>query len=210
MSPWWTLRRLIGFSLFNYVGSDTVHLRNVMIREFNSSKSNAEKFNTIMDIATVHVNALTNGTGEVENVKEVAENFAISLWGEVLYANPSNHVDGRILSLSEILLQLAASPWSSVLYATQVFLKLVTPGEPTRSEAKVRARAVRIIEDNLQKLERYEASNPNAPLKAIRNLSVNTGGSRAGSLSKFGTEFTKLNLFGWVSFACEVTTTDER
>lgn len=42
-SPFWTLRRLIGESLFNYVGPDTSHHRNVFIREFNSTKSNAEK-----------------------------------------------------------------------------------------------------------------------------------------------------------------------
>ena len=199
MSPWWTLRRLIGLSLFNYVGPDVGHLRNALIREFNNSQSNAEKFNTIVEIATAHVKALTSddSSGEVKDVKTVAENFAISLWGEILYANRSNHVDGRILSISKTLLSSAASPWSSVVYTVQLFLKLVTPGEPTRSEAKVQAKVDEVIEDNLKILNRYEHNNPDASPKAIRNISVNTGGGRDGPLSSFATEFTKLNLFGW-------------
>lgn len=198
MSPWWTLRRLIGLSLFNYVGPDTVYQRNVLIREFNSMKSNAEKFDTMLEFATAHVNALTSDvpSGEVEDVKLAAENFAIALWGEVLYGNRSNYVDGRILGLSETLLHLAGSPWPSVQYAFQVFLKLVTPGEPTRSEAKIQERVVKVIDDNLDILEKYEHENPNAPLKTIRSLSVNTGGERTGPLSRLATEFSKLNLFG--------------
>ena len=199
MSPWWTLRRLIGLSLFNYVGSEVGHQRNVLIREFNNLKSNAEKFNTVVEIATAHVNALTSddSTGEVEDVKTVAENFAISLWGEVLYANRSNHVDGRILSISNKLLHLAGSPWPSVVYTVQLFLKLVTLGKPTRSEAKVQAKIRKVIKANLNILETYEHNNPNASPKAIRNISVNTGGGRDGPLSSFATEFSKLNLFGW-------------
>ena len=198
MSPWWTLRRLIGLSLFNYVGSDTTRQRSALIREFNSSNSNAEKFNTIFEIATAHVDALTGGlpSREVEDIKHAAENYAIALWGEVLYGNPNNHVDGRILGIGKILLDLAGSPWPSVQYSFQVFLKLVATGEPTRYEAKVKRRVEEVIEDNLDILEKYEHKNPNAPLKAIRSLSVNTGGARAGPLSRFATEFTKLNLFG--------------
>ena len=212
MSPWWTLRRLIGLSLFNYVGSDTVHQRSALIREFNSSKSNAEKFNTIFEIATAHIDALTGGlpSREVENIKHAAENFAIALWGEVLYGNPNNHVDGRILDLSEILLHLAGSPWPSVRYSFHVFLKLVTSGQPTWSEAKIKRRVDQVIEDNLDILEEFEHNNPNAPLKSIRSLSVNSGGERVGPLSKLATEFTKLNLFGWFSFACRVAMTNER
>ena len=211
MSPWWTLRRLIGLSLFNYVGSETVHQRNAFIREFNSSKSNAEKFNTIFEVATEHIHALTGGlpSEEVEDIRHSIENFAIALWGQVLYGNPTNHVDGRILGLSEILLHSAGSPWPSVQYSFQVFLKLVTPGESTRSEAKIKRRVEQVIEDNLEILEEYEHKNPNAPLKGIRSLSVNTGGERLGPLSNFATEFTKLNLFGWFSLPCRVATTDE-
>ena len=213
MSPWWTLRRLIGLSLFNYVGAEVGHQRNVLIREFNNSKSNAEKFNTVVEIATAHVNALTSddSSSEVEDVQHVAENFALSLWGEVLYANSSNHVDGGILSISETLLHMAASPWPSVVYNIQLFLKLVSPGEPTRSEAKVQAKVAKVIEDNLNILTTYEHNNPNASPKAIRNISLNTGGGRDGHLSSFATEFTKLNLFGLVPIACVgVPGTDER
>lgn len=199
MSPWWTLRRLIGLSLFNYVGSEVGHQRNVLIREFNNPMSNAEKFNTVVEIATAHVNALTSddSSGEVDDVKTVAENFAVSLWGEVLYANRNNHIDGRTLSISETLLHLAGSPWPSVVYTVQLFLKLVTPGEPTRSEAKIQAQVEKVIEDNLNILKTHEHNNPNASPTAIRNISVNTGGGRDGPLSRFATEFTKLNVFGW-------------
>lgn len=197
-SPFWTLRRLIGNSLFNEVGPETNHQRNVFIREFNSTKSNSEKFDTITKIATVHANALTGGgsTAEVDDIRYSADNFAIALWGETLYGNPKHHVGGRVLSLSETIINLAGDPWPSVWYSFQLFLKLVNPGDPTRSEAKLRARVAKVVEGNIGKLEEYERNNPDAPLKTIRNLSVMTGGGRTGPLSKLASEFTNLNLFG--------------
>jgi len=201
-SPFWTLRRLIGHSLFNDVGPNITHHRNVFIREFNSTKSNAEKFDTISKIATEHANALAgdDSTAEVEDIRYSADNFAIALWGETLYGNPNHHVGGRVLSLSETIINLAGNPWPSVWYSFLLFLKLVNPGEPTRSEAKLRAKVAQVVEKNIGKLEQYEYENPDAPLKTIRNLSVNTGGGRTGPLSRFASEFTNLNLFGLLPF----------
>ena len=197
-SPFWTLRRLIGNSLFNYVGHETSFQRNVFIREFNSTKSNSQKFATITKIASTHAHALAGdgSTAEVDDIRYSADNFAIALWGETLYGNPDHHVGGRVLSLSETIINLAGNPWPSVWYSILLFLKLVTPGEPTRSEARLRSKVAKVVERNLVKLEEYERNNPDAPLKTIRNLSVMTGGSRTGPLSKFASEFTNLNLFG--------------
>ena len=89
-SPFSTLRRLTGNSLFNYNGPQTSHQRNIFIREFNSTKSNSKKFDTISKIATVHVNALADKSPstEVINITNAADNFALTLWGETLYRNP--------------------------------------------------------------------------------------------------------------------------
>jgi len=209
-SPFWTLRRLIGNSLFNYVGPETSHQRNVFIREFNSTKSNSEKFDTITRIAIAHANALTGeaSTADVDDIRYSADNFAIALWGETLYGNPNHHVGGRVLSLSETIIKLAGDPWPSVWYSFQLFLRLVPPGEPTRSEAKLRERVAQVVEKNIGKLEEFERNNPDAPLKTIRNLSVMTGGGRSGPLSKFASEFTNLNLFGSFSFIVKGTQAD--
>ena len=209
-SPFCTLRRLIGESLFNYVGPETSHQRNVFIREFNSTKSNYEKFDTITKIATAHANALTgeDSTAEVDDFRHTVDNFAVALWGEILYGNPNNHVDGRVLSLSETIINLAGSPWPSIWYSFQLFLKQVSPGEPTRSEAKLQARVNEVGERNIGKLEEYEQNNPDAPLKTIRNLSFMTGGERTGPLSEFASQFTNLNLFGSSSFIHEGTQAD--
>ncbi|EEA27853.1 hypothetical protein TMatcc_003846 [Talaromyces marneffei ATCC 18224] len=197
-SPFWTLRRLIGESLFNYVGPDTSHHRNVFIREFNSTKSNAEKFSTIKRIAQEHANMLTGQAkaADVDDIRYSADNFAIALWGETLYGNPSHYIGGRVLELSETIITLAGNPWPSVWYSIQLFFKMVTPGEPTRSESKLRQKVAKVVEANMEKLEAYEKANPQAPLKTIRNLSVMTGGGKTGPLSKFASEFTNLNLFG--------------
>ena len=201
-SPFWTLRRLFSNSLFNYIGHETSHQSNVFIREFNSTKSNSEKFDAITKVATAHVNALTgnDSIAEVDDIRHSADNFAIALWGEILYGNPNNHVDGRVLHLSDIIMDLAANPWPSIWYYFQLVCKMVTPGEPTHSEAKLRSKVDKVIEGNIDKLEEYERNNPDAPLKTIRDLSVKTGGGRTGPLSKFASEFTNLNLFGMFSF----------
>ena len=182
----------------NDIGPEVSHHRNVFIREFNSTKSNAEKFNTIRKIAIDHTNALAgeNLTAEVRDFRYAADNFAIALWGETLYANPNHHMDGRVMHLSEIIINLAGSPWPSVWYSLQLFLKLVKAGEPTCSEAKLRARVIEKVDKSIRVLEEYERHNPEAPLKTIRNLSVRTGGNRTGPLSKFASAFTTLNFFG--------------
>ncbi|OKL59584.1 hypothetical protein UA08_05246 [Talaromyces atroroseus] len=197
-SPFWTLRRLIGNSLFNYVGPETSHQRNVFIKEFNNTKSNAEKMATISRIAQEHANALAGQakSAHVDDIRYSADNFAIALWGETLYGNPDHYKGGHVLELSETIINLAGDPWPSVWYSLQLILKLVKPGDPTRSEAKLRQRVAKIVERNVEKLEAFEKSNPDAPLKTIRQLSVMTGGGRTGPLSKFASEFTNLNLFG--------------
>jgi hypothetical protein len=145
----------------------------------------------------MHANTLTGqgSTAEVDDIRHFADNFAIGLWGETLYGNSNNHVGGHVLSLSETILTLAGDPWPLVWYSFQLFLKLVAPGEPTRSEAKLRARVANVVQGNIGILEEYECSNPDAPLKTIRNLSIMTGGGRTGPLSKLASEFTNLNIF---------------
>lgn len=197
-SPFYTLRRLIGHSLFNEVGPETSNQRNVFIREFNTTKSNSEKFDSIAKIATAHANALTGevSTNEVDDIRSSADNFAIALWGETLYAKPNYYLDGRVMGLSEAILALVGNPWPSIWYSFLLFLKLVNPGEPTRSEAKLRAKVADLIEEDIGNLTEYEQNNTDAPLKTIRNLSVMTGGGLTGPLSKFAFEFANLNLFG--------------
>lgn len=204
-SPFQTLRRLVGSSLFVYVGPKTSHLRNSYIREFSSTKSNSEKFDTISKLVTTHVNALTgeDSTAEVDDFRSSSENFGIALWGEILYGNPNLHIGGLVSDLSNTMLKLVSDPWSSIWHSLQVFLRLVTPGETTRSEGKVRARLVKIIESNIGKLEEYERNNPDAPLKAIRTLSVMTGGGRTGPLSQSAYDLTGINLFGSLSLLLE-------
>lgn len=197
-SPFWTLRRLIGNSLFNQVGPQITHPRNVFIKEFNHTKANEAKFPTIKKIAQAHANALVgNGaSADIDDIRYSADNFAIALWGETLYGNPDHHKGGKVLALSEKIITLAGEPWPSVWYSIALFFRLVTPGEPTRSEAKLRKGVHKVVEGNIKKLEAYEAANPDAPLKVIRSLSVATGGGKTGPLSEFASEFTNLNLFG--------------
>ena len=197
-SDFCTLRRLIGASLFDYIGPDTQSLRKAYVREFNTASKNAENFNTILKVATEHARALSGdrSTALVSDVKKSAENFAIGLWGELLYGNPDHHRHGHVRHLSETILLLASSPWSVVSYVVQQSLRLVIPGEPTRSEGKLRAKMAEICERNISKLEAYERNNPNAPLKTIRSLSILTGGEKTGALSTAAAEFTMLNLFG--------------
>ena len=115
-SPFYTLRRLIGHSLFNEVGPEISNHRNVFVREFNTTKSNSKKFETIVKIATAHANALTGevSTEEVDDIRSSADNFAVALWGGTLYANPNYYLGGRVLSLSEAILALVGNPWPSV------------------------------------------------------------------------------------------------
>ena len=144
----------------------------MFIREFNNTKSNSEKFDTIREMATAHINALTDegSTIEIDDITHSTENFAVSLWGEILYANPSYHVGGHVLSLAGITLKLAGDPWPPIWYFFQLLLKRVTPGEPTRSEAKLRTKVSEIIEKSIGKLEKHERDNPGAPLKTMRRL----------------------------------------
>ena len=129
-------------------------------------------------------------------MKRAADNFAVSLWGELLYGNPNFHEGGAVLSLSDKIMDLAVSPWSNLWHAIQRLLGLVAADEPTKSEAKVRADLAGLAEENMAILETHELHHPKAPPKTIRNLSLNSGGGRYGPLSDFAYELTHLNVFG--------------
>ena len=163
---------MIGNSLFNQVGPETTQQRNAFIREFNNTKSNSEKFDTIGEMAETHISALTGqrSTAEIDDITHSAENFAIALWGEILYGNPNYHVGGHVLSLANIVLKLAGDPWPPIWYFFQLLLKRVTPGESTRSEAKLRSKISLVVGKSIGKLQEYERDHPNAPLKTIRKL----------------------------------------
>ena len=197
-SPFRNLARSIGVSLFNVVGSETSRQRSVYMREFNNTKSNSEKFDTITKMATTHAHALTgeSSIAEIDDIRHFAESFAVALWGETLYGHPNMHVSGQVLSLSEKILNLAVDPWHLVWYTIQLRLKLKSPDEPTRLEAKCRTGVDKILDGNVEKLEEYERNNPDAPLKTIRKLSIFTDGERTGPLSEFATSFGNLNIFG--------------
>ncbi|KAM7185125.1 Cytochrome P450 [Naviculisporaceae sp. PSN 640] len=212
-SPFWTLRRMIGnLSLFNYVGPDTRHQRSVFIREFNSTKSNKEKFPTITRIAREHCAGLLDfdgASGIVKDIRLAADNFAISLWGDVLYGNPDNHLDenGRVRTLSNKIMDLAGDPWPAIwYYLQQAVLGLLSPGQPTKSERLLRNDIEGVIGRNISRLRDWESTNAgshhdkeegdNQGMKTLRALSIQTGGGPTGPLSKFATEFANLNLFG--------------
>ena len=123
-------------------------------------------------MATAHIDALI-GEGSIAEIGDIThstENFAVALWGELLYGHPKYHVGGHVLSLAGIILKLAGDPWPPIWYFFQLLLKRVTPGEPTRSEAKLRTKVSDIIEKNIGILEEYERDKPDAPLKVIRKL----------------------------------------
>lgn len=218
-SPFWTLRRMIGnLSLFNYVGPDTRHQRSVFIREFNSTKSNKEKFPTITRLAREHCDGLLASSaapfdgasgGLVKDIRLAADNFAISLWGDVLYGNPNNHLDenGTVRTLSNKIMDLAGDPWPAIwYYLQQAVLGLLSPGQPTKSERLLRNDIEGVIGRNISRLMEWESSNAHSDvgngeegksqMKTLRALSLQTGGESTGPLSKFATEFSNLNLFG--------------
>ena len=197
-SPFSTLRRLIGGSLFDYVGKDLVHKRKLFIREFNNPNSNAKKFDSIAKTADWHIDTLAgeNLTSDVSSITSHANDFATSMWGEILYGNPLYHLDGEVIRLSDMILDLTASPWSPIKYTIQLFLGLVCLGAPTRSERKIRDRVDKVVGKTLKTLEEFERSNPGAAPKTIRNLSIVSGGGRTGPLTDFAQDFANLNLVG--------------
>lgn len=197
-SPFATLRRLTGKTLFTDTGPDVKLHRKVFGREFNTTGSLAEKFKTIAQVASSHVDALAENarTGRVGDLKLDTDKFAISAWGELLYGNPRNHIDGEVWNVSEKILYFSGSIWNSVTYAVQVSLRVLTAGIPSHSERKVCKKIAEIINRNMIILEDHEKNNYHGPMKLIRSLSVQTGGPGAGQLSEFATEFANLNVFG--------------
>lgn len=172
--------------------------RGVFIKEFNNPLSNVGKFDGVMRVAAEHVRALAGDTdsAEVPDIRHAADNFAATLWGDTLYGRSDALTDGRVMEVADEILRRAGSPWPSALYSFMLNFGLVEPGKPTPSEAKVRGEIEDLYEKNVQHLEEYERNNPDSPMKTIRSLSVADGGKRTGPLTRFATQFARLNVFG--------------
>lgn len=152
------------------------------------------KFDTIKRITEQHCADIE---GYVDDIRHVADNFAVALWGDLLYGNPSNRVDSKVLTLSNTTMDMVGDPWSAVWYYFQLILRFISPGQPTRYETKLRSQIANVMRRNIANLHAHEAkpSNTTAP-KTIRSISLQTGGTPTGPLSTFATEFANLNLFG--------------
>ena len=189
---------MIGDNLFSHASPETNYRRNIFIKEFNNNKANSEKFDAVKKIAAKHVESVAGAGshGIISNVDHLVSTFAVSMWGEVLYANPKYHEDGEVLRLAEKIMALAGNPWSAISYTIQLMLKIVSPDCSTRSEAKVRVKVDRKVAESIKCLEDHESKDPHSPMKLIRMLSVKSGGRETGPLSKFAMDFANLNLFG--------------
>ncbi|KAF2826716.1 putative N-alkane-inducible cytochrome P450 [Ophiobolus disseminans] len=197
-SPFQTLLRLIGKSLFTYTGTEVNHQRLAYTQEFNSGKANAAAFKTIARIVTAHVDTLTNSAAstEIANFKLSTDAFALALWGEHLYGNASHHLDRQVLPVSERIVHLCGSPWPSIWYSFLALIRLVTPGKPTWDEANLRCQVGEIVDRNFKILEQHERNDPALEIKAMRRISMLSGGGRTGPFSQFAVEFAHLNVFG--------------
>ena len=197
-SPFWTLIRLLDNNLFDDVGHEAMRQRGVFIKEFNNPLSNVGKFDGVMRVAAEHVRALAGDTdsAEVPDIRHAADNFAATLWGDTLYGRSDALTDCRVMKVADEILRRAGSPWPSALYSFMLTFGLVQPGKPTPSEAKVRGEIENLYEKNVQHLEDYERNNPDSLMKTIRSLSVADGGKRTGPLTRFATQFARLNVFG--------------
>jgi hypothetical protein len=197
-SPNWLLRRLIGPSLVNYNGPHVSDYRAAYIREFNSTVSLAKHFHCIRKLAKAHVGFLMGEqtTAEINDIVHQVELYAIALWGDLLYKSPNYQADGQVWKLSTALLAFTTDPWPSFWYSVYMFLRLVRPGEPLRSEAKLRTQLQVVVERSIEKMEEFERENPDAPPTSVRSLSMMTGGGKRGPLSTTATEFARLNTFG--------------
>ncbi|KAF3039826.1 hypothetical protein E8E11_005344 [Didymella keratinophila] len=197
-SPFWTLIRLLDHNLFDDVGHEAMRQRGVFIKEFNNPLSNVGKLDGVMRVAAEHVRALAENSNstEISDIRHAADNFAATLWGDTLYGRSDALTDGRVMKVADEILRRAGSPWPSALYSFMLTLGLVEPGKPTPSESKVRTEIENLYEKNVQHLEDYERNNPDSPMKTIRRLSVADGGKRTGPLTRFATQFARLNVFG--------------
>jgi hypothetical protein len=197
-SPFFSLLRLIGDSLFNYAGPKIRHPRTLFTQEFNNTMSNAQKFDELVRIATIHTDKLSvdSGTVIIDDIMHFAEDFAISLWGGILYGNPENYTSGQVLSTSNKILKMSGSPWPNIWYYLQFCTGLVHRNEPITSEARLRTQLDQIVAENFAKMEEFERCHPEAPLKTMRKISVMSGGDRDGPLSQIAIDFANLNIFG--------------
>lgn len=197
-SPFWTLIRLLDNNLFDDVGHEAMRQRGVFIREFNNPTSNVGKFDGVLRVATQHVENIAGNAekAEIADIRQAADHFAATLWDDTLYGRSDALTDGRVMKVAAEILRRAGSPWPSALYSLMLTFGLVEPGKPTPSEAKVRAEIEDLYEKNVQHLEKFEHENPDAPMRIIRSLSVADGGKRTGPLTKFATQFARLNVFG--------------
>jgi hypothetical protein len=74
--------------------------------------------------------------------------------------------------------------------------RIVTPRQPTASERETQWQVADIVKQNIKVLAQHERIHPDAAPRAIRKLSMLTGGSANGLISRFATEFAHPNVFG--------------
>ena len=168
------------------------------MREFHTTKAISKKFDALRGIAAAHVTALGGGaaTAQVDDFCSWADDYALALWGSLLYGNPNAHVKSRYKEIADGLLDVATSPWEALWYHVRTGFGLVGAGRPTRQEMHIREEVRANVKKNFDKLEEYERMFPEAPPTGMRRLSMLSGGESKGPFSPVAQEFGEWNLFG--------------
>ena len=197
-SPFPIMDRIIGKTLFTYEGAE-VHLqRTAYSKVFSNAKGNSAAFASVAKVVSSHLDRLMNNTGHVklDDLKHATDSFALELWGDYLYSNPSYYLNERVIPVSDQIIDMCGSPWPAVRYNLLALARLVRPGKPMASERVLHCQVASIVKQNIAALERHERDHPDAAPRAIRRLSMLTGGGASGPISNFATEFAHLNFFG--------------
>jgi hypothetical protein len=192
-SPFTNLRRFVGPSLFNFVGEEARVARAAYAPILTGVKALENNCQFLLQLCEKHINRISNSSALRRDLKRLADDFAMDLWGQFLFEMPDAHLDaGDLLrSTTDSIAEVVIDVRHNFLHGLKAKVGLPDPVE----DKLVRDFAV-VVQSRLDHIIRKEQSGVKMVFSTLRKFCTATGGPSDGAFNAATYGLARQGLFG--------------
>jgi cytochrome P450 len=158
------------------------------------------KLDFLINMASKHADIIakegTCTTGSRRDFRQFANDFAIDMWGEVMFEMKDAHLESdKLLALDEKVNRIIVNPLHILYHAIRSYLTFKCFDEPDHTEQEIYQEVKDIMDKRIGHLESFERRGE-AVHNILRNVSIATGGDLNGALNQHAIDLARFNIYG--------------
>jgi cytochrome P450 len=193
-SPFTNLRRFVGPSLFNFVGTEATVARAAYAPILTGAAALENNCEFLLGLCEKHVDRVANSSPILQrDLKRLADDFAMDLWGQFLFEMSDAHLDaGDLLrSTTSGIADLVIDVRHNFFHDLKARI-----GLPDPPEDELVKNFAEIVQTRLVHIARKEQSGAKMTFNTLRKFCIATGGPKDGPFNPGTYGLARQGLFG--------------